>query len=130
METIAAYVVMPSHAHALIGLREVGHLSEFMRSFKSLAARRIRPLLSAEMLPAFERGSKFQFWKPRFDDLIIRSEKQFRIKTDYIHNNPVKAGLVKRSAEYVLSSAGDWLTGELGIITVDKSWSWLEDCIT
>jgi hypothetical protein len=34
-------------------------------------------------------------------------------KLDYIHNNPVKAGLVYKAEEYVYSSAADYVYGKL-----------------
>jgi len=67
------------------------------------------------------------FWKPRFDDLIIWSEKQFRIKVNYIHNNPVKAGLVERPIDYAFSSATDWLLDKPGLVPVDKEWTWSDE---
>ena len=60
----------------------------------------------------------------RYDDLIIISDKQFRIKLEYIHNNPVKAGLVTTAIEWPYSSARDWLTNEEGVIKVDRFFSW------
>jgi hypothetical protein len=62
-------------------------------------------------MEVFDHNGRFVFWKQRFDDLVIWLEKQFRIKVDYIHNNPVKAGLVERAVDYPYSSARDWLTG-------------------
>jgi REP element-mobilizing transposase RayT len=121
---LCAYVLMPSHLHALLGFREIERLSQVMQSFKSLSARRIKLLLPQELSEAFDRSGEFVFWRPRFDDLIIWSEKQFRIKTDYIHNNPVKAGLVKLPTDYSFSSAGDWLMDKEGLIPVDKEWTW------
>ena len=121
---LAAYVLMPSHLHALLGVREIEQLSRIMQAFKSLSSRRVRPLLPPRLRRVFDRSGRFLFWRPRFDDLIIWSEKQFRIKADYIHNNPVKAGLVARPVDYAFSSARDWLADETGLIPVDKKWTW------
>jgi putative transposase len=122
--SMCAYVVMPSHFHALLGFPEIDRLSKVMRAIKSMSARRIQPFLSAEQRTVFSRNGQYLFWKRRFDDLIIWSERQFIIKAEYIHNNPVKAGLVEQSTNYVFSSATDWLLGEPGIIPVDKTWKW------
>ena len=125
--SLAAYVVMPSHLHLLLGFREIEQLSRMMQEFKSLSSRRLRPILPPELDRAFDKKGRFQFWKPRFDDLIISSEKQFRTKVDYIHRNPVKAGLVAVSTDYPYSSAGDWLLDEPGLVPADKEWVWLDD---
>ncbi|MCH7879405.1 MAG: transposase [candidate division Zixibacteria bacterium] len=123
--SLAAYVLMPSHFHALMGFKEITQLPRMMQTFKSLSTRRLRPILSDELRKVFEEDGAFRLWKPRFDDLVIWSDKQFKIKINYIHNNPVKAGLVGRSTEYIMSSSGDWILGEQGLISIDKNWSWL-----
>ena len=123
--SLAAYVLMPSHLHALMGFREITLLSRVMQTFKSLSTRRLRPCLSDDLLKLFEGEDAFRFWKPRFDDVVIWSEKQFKTKVDYIHNNPVKAGLVRQTTEYVMSSAGDWILDKPGLIPIDKNWSWM-----
>jgi putative transposase len=119
--SIAAYVIMPSHVHALLGLREIERLSQLMQSFKSLSARRILPHLTPELRGLFGESP---LWKPRYDDLIIWSEKQFKVKVEYIHNNPVKAGLAGDASDYVFSSAQDWLTDNPGPLRIDKEWTW------
>jgi putative transposase len=118
---LAAYVLMPTHLHALLGLANLQQLSQIMQSFKSLSARRLRPLLRPEYMEMFDHTGRFTFWKQRFDDLVIWSEKQFRIKVEYIHNNPVKAGLAKQAIDYPYSSARDWLTGVDGKVHIDKT---------
>ena len=56
----------------------------------------------------------------RYDDVAVFTEEQFRIKLNYIHNNPVKAGLVTEQYSYQYSSAKNWETGiSEGLITFD-----------
>ena len=124
--SLGAYVLMPSHLHALMGFREIKQLSRTMRAFKSLSTRLLRPKLPHDLRNIFEENGAFRFWMPRFDDVVIWSEKQFKIKVDYIHNNPVKAGLVGQATEYSMSSAVDWILGKPGLISIDKNWAWLE----
>ena len=122
--SMCAYVLMPSHLHALLGFPEIGRLSQVMKMIKGLSARRLRPLLTPELATAFESNGRYLLWKRRFDDVIIWSEKQFRTKAEYIHNNPVRAGLVQHSNDYKYSSAGDWLLDNPGLIHVNKTWKW------
>ena len=124
--SIAAYVLMPSHLHLLVGLLQLSQLSQFMQAFKGLSSRLIFNSLSSLEHRDIGYNPGKRIWKPRFDDLIIWSEKQFKIKTEYIHNNPVKAGLVANSCDYRFSSAGDWLRDTPGLIRIDKNWSWIE----
>ncbi len=91
------YVIMSNHFHLLLRLEAGGPgLSRFMQHIKSISARLLYP----------ERKG---IWQERFDDVAIYTEEQFRTKLNYIHNNPVKAGLVDRAEDYLFSSAKDWL---------------------
>jgi putative transposase len=123
--TIAGYVLMPSHLHTLLGFRYIEKLSQFMQGFKILSSKKIKGMLSESDRARFTRKGKFRFWMHRFDDVIIISEKQFRIKLEYIHNNPVKSGLVRNPCDYQFSSAMDWLAGTAGLLPIDKEFSWL-----
>lgn len=58
----------------------------------------------------------------RFDDLVIVSQKQFGIKLNYIHENPVRKELVTNAVEWKWSSAKFWLFDETHE-TLRKIWS-------
>ena len=64
---------------------------------------------------------KRKLWMPRFDDNVIRTKKEFYAYLKYIHENPVKSGLVKREEEYKYSSARNYLLGEHSVLLVDTS---------
>ncbi|UCE65688.1 MAG: transposase [Candidatus Zixiibacteriota bacterium] len=123
---IIGYVVMPSHLHFVGGLKDVKRLSNFMKAFKSLSSRKILGLELRNYKNRFVRNGKNRFWMRRFDDLIIYSEKQLKIKLEYIHNNPVREGLTNNAINWKYSSAGDWLGGERGVIDIVKDYSWLD----
>ena len=44
------------------------------------------------------------------------SNKGEKSKLDYLHENPVKAGIVRNMEDYVLSSASDYYGTEAGLI--------------
>ncbi len=46
----------------------------------------------------------------------------FWTKLKYIHNNPVKAGLVEKPIDYKYSSAINYVEKDHSIIFVDTSW--------
>ena len=125
--SLVAYVLMPSHIHLLLGFKNIETMSKVMQNFKLLSSHRLKPLIPSEFSNELYVGENFRMWQPRFDDVIIYSEKQFRIKIEYIHNNPVKAGLVPAAKDYEYSSARDWLTNEKGLVPLDKNWSWLKE---
>jgi REP element-mobilizing transposase RayT len=123
---IIGYVVMPSHLHLVSGLKDVKRLSYFMKTFKSLSSRKLLGLQLGNYKNRFVRNGKYRFWMRRFDDLIIYSEKQLRTKLEYIHNNPVRAGLTDNALDWKYSSAADWLSGKKGLIDIVKDFSWLD----
>ena len=45
---------------------------------------------------------------------FIYSEEQFGIKLNYVHLNPVKAGVVRVASDYEFSSAKNWENGDTG----------------
>src|SRR6186713_2480691 len=107
---LIAYVIMPNHLH-LIPLMKIGEsISDFMRDFKKFTSTQIRKLLEAENhVRIVERlrqnaigykNQTFKLWMDRFDDVVIISEKILKTKVDYIHYNPVKAGLVAKMEDW------------------------------
>jgi len=68
----------------------------------------------------------YQVWQTRFDDLLIRTEKQYLIKSEYIHNNPLQERRCLASApeEYPFSSARFYLRGEdAGVPIAHHPWA-------
>ena len=120
--SIISYVIMPSHIHLLLGMSKIEELSKTIQMFKSITSRQVKELRLPEL-----KENNYTLWKPRFDDLIVNSEKQFKIKMEYIHNNPVKAGFVKSAEDWKYSSAIDWLTNERRLVMIDKDYQWLKD---
>ncbi len=117
-------VLMPSHLHVLLGLEEASGLSHFMQSFKILSSKKLKALPEINHYGQLRLGGTFRLWKPRFDDLLIKTEEQFRIKLAYIHNNPVKARLVSSAEQWPYSSASDWDENRPGILPVVKDFRW------
>jgi putative transposase len=124
--SIVGYVLMPSHLHAILGFPNIELLSKFMQSFKSISSRKIKRLELNEWSKEFFKNNTFQFWMPRFDDSIIVSEKHFIRKLEYIHNNPVKAGLVSNAVDWYYSNASDWLSNSKGAVEITKDFRWQE----
>jgi putative transposase len=86
---------MPDHAHLILcPLRRPDGwcwcLPEIMHAIKGASARGINQLLSR----------KGAVWQQEFFDHILRSDESLDEKVEYICNNPVRAGLVVRSADY------------------------------
>lgn len=113
-DALMSYVIMPSHIHLLSGCSRGGkQLSEFLRSLKSLSARRLFP----------ELGS---IWMSRFDDFLIRTESQFNTKLNYIHENPGHNRLVDNAIDWKWSSARFWMEDKSHVV-LRKDWNWLSE---
>ena len=90
-----AYVIMSNHIHFLAYFEEGGRqLSGFMISLKGIIRHRI--------------VGNSKIWEKRFDDEVIKTEQMLRNTINYIHWNPVKAGLVETPEDYPYSSARIW----------------------
>jgi REP-associated tyrosine transposase len=108
-----AYVIMLDHTPA----DKPTSTSDVLRVVKSLTARRVIDYLKArEFFSSLaklehaerEQGYKYSLWQTEKNVLSIFSEQKFMEKVNYIHQNPVKAGLVERAVDYRWSSARIW----------------------
>ena len=124
--SLVGYVLMPSHLHMLLGLKKVELLSKFMQSFKILSSKLIKEAAPSMTTIQLSEKGRFRLWRPRFDDLIITSEEQFRIKLNYIHYNPVKAGLAENPEDWKYSSACSWILGIPGLLPIEKDFAYTD----
>lgn len=91
---LLAWVIMPNHVHLLVEIWQTPQ-SQLVRDWKGFTARRVNRLL----------GRRGKLWQDDYWDRYIRDEAHFRKVVHYIETNPVKAGLVKSSADWPFSSA-------------------------
>ena len=108
---IYAWCVLPNHWHALVGCGELKDLMEHVR----LLHGRSSHLWNGE---DDARGRKC--WHCTADRRI-RSDRHFYAVRNYIHNNPVKHGYVKKWREWEFSSAADYLD-EVGDEEAARLW--------
>ncbi len=109
---MAGYVLMPTHMHFLLFI-DGKKLGDFMRDFKKFVAQRVILFEGIGTSPIWERG---------YVRVVITSERVFRIKLEYIHKNPIKAGLVKEAMEWPWSSAGVYLREMKTGVAVFRDW--------
>jgi hypothetical protein len=60
-----------------------------------------------------DRNYKHSLWQPRSNVLLVTNESVLMQKVNYIHQNPVRAGMVERATDYRWSSARHWEGREL-----------------
>ena len=87
------FVVMPDHIHLIVKVVAPLTLPRWMDRFKSYVARHLNKG------PIWQRG----YWSE-----VVPSIPLLEQKLRYIHENPVRAGLVREATEYVWSSASDY----------------------
>lgn len=59
------------------------------------------------------------FWQPKYYPFNLYSEKKATDKLDYMHLNPVTAGLVERAADWRWSSARYYLLQEPSLVPLE-----------
>jgi putative transposase len=106
---------MTDHLHLLTSRPSTN--SDLLRVLKGLTARRVIDYLKANnyanSLKKLEhqvgdQNYKYSLWQTKKNLFPIYSERLFKQKLNYIHQNPVRAGLVERPIDYRWSSAQIW----------------------
>jgi putative transposase len=98
-----AWVVMPNHVHVLIEPMAGNALVDIVQSWKSYTAKIILQNIAGQR-PALP--VKTRLWQAAYWDRFIRNERHYHATVDYIHQNPLKAGLVAKAEDWPWSSLG------------------------
>ena len=130
---LIAWVVMPNHVHVLFQALQGWTVSEIVASWKKFTARKINEYLRKTSFPgnanlqiggsgkpgnanlqigavhsaALESGDPGvpRVWHREYWDRYIRDNNHFKQAVEYIHQNPVKAGLAAKAEDWPWSSA-------------------------
>lgn len=101
------FVVMPDHLRLILTPAPNVSLEKAVQYIKGGFSFRAKK----------ELGYKHLIWEESFNDHRIQDDEDYERHREYIHHNPVKAGLVKTASEYPYSSAS---------IKCDTKPSWLK----
>ena len=123
-----SYVIMDNHIH-LIAASE--NLSKTMQSIKSYTSKHLIESFQAKnidwLLNELKLGkadhklnSTYQIWQEGFHPQEILTHEMMLQKIEYIHNNPIRRGYVRRPEDWLYSSASQILKGEIGLIELDE----------
>lgn len=100
------FVIMPDHVHAIVWFPRPGQLSHFMKQWKQKSSVRLKRFVRGQLGQYAETlDIKEPFWQPRYYPFNLYSGKKALEKLDYMHLNPVRAGLVERATDWAWSSA-------------------------
>ena len=131
---IYGWCMMSNHVHLIISAKE-NNVSEVLGDFKKYTSKKIIKAIKEHpgesrrewMLRIFKeageqnsRNDSYQFWIQDNQPKVIYTEAFAAQKLEYIHNNPVDAGIVEKPEEYIYSSARNYYYGkQCGLIEIE-----------
>ena len=147
---VHAYAFMSNHLHFIASCRAPYRLEDVMRDWKAYSARQILLYIKDSSNPESRRewllylfsyfalGRKdkqdYQVWQHDNHPIELFSEEVISQKLDYIHLNPVKAGMVEKPEDWRYSSAPFYAaTQECTIVKYEPLikivpiWNWFYD---
>lgn len=126
------YVIMPDHWHFVMIVDEK-KISAVLRDMKSMIARKVidlwkqssesQQLLKRIRLPETgKRNHLYSLWQAGNWKVLIEDEFNIEKRINYIHANPLRAGLVKRPEEWPWSSYRWYEFREPVGVEIDMDW--------
>lgn len=130
--TIYSWVLMSNHLHLIVQVKPPLGCSGFLRDFKKFTSKSIvREIKDCSesrkewLLDKFSfearrtsRAENYKIWQDSNHAIEMDGQIDIWQKIDYIHNNPVRNGLVEAPEHYCYSSARDYM-GVKGLVRVD-----------
>ena len=129
---IYAWCIMSNHIHLIVGREGELKIEEIIRDFKKFTSVHIARAIEANMsesrrewmLELFSRAAsdskkhvKYMFCQNEYHPIELSTNEMMDQRLDYIHNNPVEAGIVDKAEDYLYSSVRDY-TGIKGLLDV------------
>jgi REP element-mobilizing transposase RayT len=131
---LIGYVIMPDHFHMLANPRDLD-ISMVVGRFKGRAASTILDWLRSEshvsslrklaLARPLQSGQTHAVWMKEFSAVDLWSRKFIRQKLNYIHLNPVRAGLCDHPAKWRWSSYQAYLPHEPASVPIEIDWRWM-----
>ncbi|MFZ2447324.1 MAG: hypothetical protein WAW37_13280 [Syntrophobacteraceae bacterium] len=133
---INSYVIMPTHMHAIVFDENFNpeRLRRSLEDFRKFTGRSLSDFCAQHMPPCFNGALRAastvdrnrRFWQPSRHPEGIQTEKFWKQKLNYLHDNPCRKGLVMAAHHWRFSSAGYYISdgrtkGEIDISALDWS---------
>ena len=130
-----AWIIMPNHIHLIASMQPEYSMSGFVRDFKKYTSRRIikaidensRESRRSWMMRAFSiagvnnsSNEQYQFWQQDYHPIELSDSERLFQRLNYLHQNPVRAGLVWAPEDYKYSSAVDYTDTQVGMLPLVK----------
>jgi len=131
---ISAWCIMSNHVHLIVGRNREFKLEAIIRDFKKFTSVQLCRAIEENkeesrrewMLAYFQQAAlvskkhvKYMFWQNEYHPIELGTSTMVEQRLRYIHNNPVKAGIVEKAEAYTYSSAKDYYLGEQGLLQIE-----------
>lgn len=128
-----AWCLMTNHIHLVCSIEPPLRMTDFLRDYKKFTAKAIPEdiqnlpesrrdwmLYRFEFAGKFDkRIEKYRFWQDKSHPVELTRNEMIVQRINYIHENPVRTGLVARAEDYLYSSARNY-AGPSSIIEIDE----------
>ena len=122
---IYGWVIMSNHIHLILSCKDGFNLSDTLRDFKKYTSTQIVTAIENNpnesrkswLMWLLKQDGKISFWQPDNHAEEVRTVDFFRQKLNYIHFNPVKAGMTDKEEAYIYSSARNFYGG-IGLLAL------------
>jgi REP element-mobilizing transposase RayT len=131
---IHAWCIMPNHFHLICSGSDAYPIANTIRDLKKFTAKRVfRELQDTRIIEsrrewivrAFGVAGRAnpdnqyaQIWQAGYHPVALDSRERVEQRLHYLHDNPVRAGLVWEAQHYRYSSAIDYYTGKRGLLEI------------
>ena len=127
------WCLMTNHVHLLARAKEGAKLSDIIRDLKKFTSKHLIKAITENpeesrkewLLAMFSNAgtynpnnTKYQFWRQDNHPIETFTATVVHQKLAYIHNNPVKEGVVAYPEQYIYSSASNYTEGN-GLLAVE-----------
>jgi len=128
-----AWCIMSNHMHLILSSKEGVKQEDIIRDLKKHTSKQLLKLIKENrqesrknwMLWVFKKAGErnsntknYQLWRQDNHPIELSTNKIMEQRLDYLHNNPVEAGIVEEPEHYLYSSARDY-TGIKGMLTIE-----------
>ena len=130
-----AWVIMSNHLHLIVSTSGDGQLPDIVRDFKKFTSRSLIKAIDENpqesrkewlmnMFRFVGSGNKanevFQFWQQDYHPIALSNETFMMQRLNYLHENPVRAGVVWEPQHYKYSSAVDYYENKPGLLDIKR----------
>lgn len=136
---IYAYCLMSNHLHMLVSAKHPAVLPDIIRDFRKHTNKQIIKLIHDEsesrrdwMLYRFQYNARYntriqdyKVWQDGYHGIACDNIHILSQKLDYIHHNPVRAGIVAEPEHYLYSSAAAYAgqNGTIELVFIDSGFA-------